>query len=81
MNELANVPASIFALLNYPFWAIVIKSTIAIALAALACRLLHRQSAALGHRIWVVGHFEILLGIPSISQLHSPACSRCTLPW
>jgi beta-lactamase regulating signal transducer with metallopeptidase domain/WD40 repeat protein len=55
MNELADVPLSMFALINLPYWEIVIKSTIVIALAALACRLLHRQSAALRHRIWVCG--------------------------
>ncbi len=55
MNELADVPASILALVNYRSWEIVIKSTIVIALAALACRLLHRQSAALRHRVWAYG--------------------------
>ena len=55
MNELADVPASMFALINFPSWEIVIKSTIVIALAALACRLLHRQSAALRHRVWACG--------------------------
>ncbi len=55
MNELTGVPSSILALINFPSWEIVIKSTIVIALAALACRLLHRQSAALRHRIWVCG--------------------------
>ena len=55
MNELADVPASMFALINFRSWEIVIKSTIVIALAALACRLLHRQSAALRHRVWVCG--------------------------
>ena len=38
MNELADVPASMFALINFPSWEIVIKSTIVIALAALACQ-------------------------------------------
>ncbi len=55
MNELADVPASLFALIDFRSWEIVIKSTIVIALAALACRLLHRQSAALRHRVWVCG--------------------------
>lgn len=55
MNEFDNVPASIAAMINLPLWGIVIKSTLAIALAALACKLLNRQSAALRHRVWVFG--------------------------
>ncbi len=55
MNELADVPASMFALVNFRSSEIVIKSTIVIALAALACRLLHRQSAALRHCVWACG--------------------------
>ena len=55
MNELAGVPAFMFALINFPSWEIFIKSTIVIALAALGCRLLDRQSAALRHRVWVCG--------------------------
>ena len=55
MNELADVPAFMFALFNFPSWEIVIKSTIVIALAAFGCRSLHRQSAAWRHRVWVCG--------------------------
>ena len=55
MNELAGVPAFMFALINFPSWEIFIKSTIVIALAALGCRLLDRQSAALHNRVWVCG--------------------------
>jgi beta-lactamase regulating signal transducer with metallopeptidase domain/WD40 repeat protein len=55
MNELDTVPTSMFTMTNVPFWEITLKSTIAIALAALACRLLQRQSAAMRHRMWVFG--------------------------
>jgi beta-lactamase regulating signal transducer with metallopeptidase domain/WD40 repeat protein len=55
MNELAAVLASVFAIINFPSWEIVIKSTIVIALTTLACTLLRWQSAALRHRVWVCG--------------------------
>ena len=55
MNELAERRMFTVALINFPFWEIAIKATIVIALAALACRLLHRHSAALRHRTWVCG--------------------------
>ncbi len=53
MLEFANVSHSVFT--TFPFLGIAGKSTIAIGVAALACMLLHRQSAAMRHRVWVFG--------------------------
>lgn len=55
MIEFSDIPASIHAMISVPFWEILIKATIAIALAALVCKSLHRQSAAVRHRVWVLG--------------------------
>ena len=68
MIELANAPASIFAVISLHLWGIVIRSTIAVALAAIACKLLHRQSAAVRHRVWVFGLVAALV-VPTISLL------------
>lgn len=40
---------------HFSFWGLLIKSSIVIAMTGLACRLLVRQSAAMRHRIWVLG--------------------------
>ncbi len=61
MSELADLSASSFALNDFRSWEIVVKSTIVIGLAAFACRLLHRHSAALRHRVWVCGLAASLL--------------------
>jgi beta-lactamase regulating signal transducer with metallopeptidase domain/WD40 repeat protein len=55
MTDLTNQFASIQIWFDLPFWEIAIKSTLALALAALSCQLLHRRSAALRHRVWVIG--------------------------
>ena len=68
MFELANVPASVLAVFSLHLWGIVIRSTIAVALAAIACKLLHRQSAAVRHRVWVFGLVAALV-VPVISLL------------
>ncbi len=68
MIDFDNVSASLFAMINFPFWVIVTKSTIAIALAALACTLLGRQSAAMRHRVWVFGLAASLV-VPMASSL------------
>lgn len=68
MFELANVPASVFAVISLHLWGILIRSTIVVALAALACKLLHRQSAAVRHRVWVFGLVAALV-VPVISLL------------
>ena len=78
MNELAHGPVSLFALFNFPAWEIVVKSTIVIALAALACRFLHRQSAAQRHRIWVCGLAASLV-VPMVCLL-SPQFRLPLLP-
>jgi len=71
MNELEHVPASLLAMLDVPLRGIVIKSMIAMALAALACQFLGRQSAALRHRIWVLGLAASLV-VPMVSWLSPP---------
>jgi beta-lactamase regulating signal transducer with metallopeptidase domain/WD40 repeat protein len=65
MYELTSAASSAF---NFPVWEIALKSTIAIFLAALACRLLSRHSAALRHRVWLVGLVAALL-VPIASLL------------
>src|SRR5688572_3591448 len=61
MTDLANRFDSFLTWIDLLFWEIGIKSTLAIALAALACRLLARHSAALRHRVWVIGLVAALL--------------------
>jgi beta-lactamase regulating signal transducer with metallopeptidase domain/WD40 repeat protein len=68
MNALEGFPAHLLAPLALPFWGIIIKSTVALALAALVCQLLHRQSAALRHRVWVLGLVASLV-VPAGSLL------------
>ena len=68
MTDLANRFDSFLTWIDLPFWEIVIKSTLTIALAALACRLLARHSAALRHRVWVMGLAAALL-VPFASLL------------
>ena len=68
MNAFDNVSGIDVAIIDFPFWEIVIKSTIAIALAALACKLLGRQSAAVRHRVWVFGLAASLV-VPMASLL------------
>ena len=68
MFEFNSVPATVLAILSSAFAAIMIKSTIAIALAALACKFLHRQSAAVRHRVWVFGLAASLV-VPMTSLL------------
>lgn len=78
MSELAGIPLSILAWIHFPLWETVIKSTLAIALAAIACGLLSRQSAALRHRVWVFGLAASLL-VPIVSAL-SPQLTLPVLP-
>ncbi len=86
--SLANLPFAMgreFDLGHFSFWDMIIKSTLALALTALACELLFRQSAALRHRVWVLGlcasllipffsyflpHYPLAL-LPSVSQVQS----------
>ncbi len=86
--SLANLPFAMgreFDLGHFSFWDMIIKSTLALALTALACELLLRQSAALRHRVWVLGlcasllipffsyflpHYPLAL-LPSVSQVQS----------
>src|SRR3569623_345191 len=51
----AFAPPAVVAWIDVPFWGIAAKSTLAIALAMLACKLLCRASAALRHRVWAFG--------------------------
>lgn len=88
MIEFADVPASVIALVrfslnhfslsSFPVWEIMIKSTILIALAALACLFLYQQSAAMRHRIWVFGLTATLV-VPIIS-LFMPQFTLHVLP-
>src|SRR5687768_1855306 len=78
MTDLANRFVSILAWFELPFWEIVIKSTLAIALAALACHLLRRHSAALRHRVWVIGLAAALLA--PIASLLLPHLMLPVLP-
>jgi hypothetical protein len=75
MTELSSAAMSLLAWVNFPLWETVLKSTLAIALAAIACRLLSRQSAALRHRIWVFGLAASLL-VPIVSARYCRN-SRC----
>lgn len=68
MTDLANLSAFIPMWIDLPFWEIVTKSTVAIALAALTCQLLRRHSAALRHRVWVIGLAAALI-VPFASLL------------
>jgi beta-lactamase regulating signal transducer with metallopeptidase domain/WD40 repeat protein len=68
MTDLANLAASILSWMDLPFWETVIKSTLTLALAALACQLLGRHSAALRHRVWVIGLTAALV-VPIASLL------------
>jgi beta-lactamase regulating signal transducer with metallopeptidase domain/WD40 repeat protein len=61
MIDLANLSASVLMWSDLPFWEIVIKSTLALAMAALTCQVLRNHSAALRHRVWVVGLVASLL--------------------
>ena len=61
MTDLMNLSASILMWFDLPFWEIVIKSTLAIALTALSCQVLRRHSAAMRHRVWVIGLAAALL--------------------
>lgn len=63
MHAFINIPALIPDDVDVPLWGIVIKSTIAVALAALTCRLLLRQSAAMRHHVWVFGLAASLVGL------------------
>jgi beta-lactamase regulating signal transducer with metallopeptidase domain/WD40 repeat protein len=68
VTDLTNQSASIQMWFDLPFWEIVIKSTLTIALAALTCQLLRRRSAALRHRVWVIGLAAALV-VPFASLL------------
>lgn len=78
MTDLANLAASIFTWIDLSSWEIVIKSTLAIALAAFACYLLGRHSAALRHRVWVIGLAAALL-VP-VASLLAPRLLLPVLP-
>lgn len=75
MTAFDNIPASVLAVTGHPVWGIVIKSTIVVALAALACALLRRRSAAVRHRVWVFG-----LAASLVVPLASLLTPKITLP-
>ena len=59
---------SIFDMTHFTCWNIVLKSTAALGLCALACTLLAQQSAAIRHRVWVFGLIASLI-LPLASLL------------
>jgi beta-lactamase regulating signal transducer with metallopeptidase domain/WD40 repeat protein len=68
MDHLDSVRWSLLAVLDVPLVETVIKSTIPLALAAVVCRSLGRQSAAIRHRVWVFG-LAASLAVPLASLL------------
>ncbi len=68
MNMFQSFSAVLSDVISSPLGSVLIKSTLAIALAAIVCLLLRRQSAAVRHRVWVCG-LAASLAIPAISLI------------
>lgn len=68
MTDLTSRIASTFMWSELPFGELVLKSSLAVAIAMLTCQLLRRHSAALRHRVWVIG-LAVALFVPLASFL------------
>ena len=74
MFGIVNSSAASIAMIDFSFWDFVSKSTIAVAVAALACVFLRRQSAAIRHRLWLFG-----LAAPLVAPMMSLFLPKFTL--
>ncbi len=63
MRQLDLISLFLDAIGNVPFGIVALKVTLVLGLATAACALLHRQSAAIRHRIWVLA-LGVTLALP-----------------